>query len=374
MESFNWKFYLEFNNDVIDTYGYSEESALNHYNNYGSMEDRITNEDILFKTYPLIKYFDIDYYLENNPDLITLNSKYKLIRHYLIQGYNENRKINFFSPIFLCFNFKHNLVLNNNKNPKISIIIPIYNRSKLINQCINSVLNQTYNNIEIIIIDDSSTDDTLIELEKYIDNSKIIILSNMNNYGCYTSINLGLNIASGEYITIHGSDDISLPNRFEEIMSQILQNNLLMCGNYILRSHFKNFQDINLNNAKDIFNSIVQLKMNNISHNSECCKPLVSLGTLVYHKSVFDTIGDYEYIRKGGDMVFFEKFLFNYEKIKFYKNDCSHRYLTKIKSGCTYKIIEDILYICSDIDQNNISSQNINFDINKYRAKLYEII
>ena len=54
-------------------------------------------------------------------------------------------------------------------------------------------------------------------------------------------------------------------------------------------------------------------KMDKITHNNECCKPLVSLGTLIYHKSVFNLLGEYENIRKGGDMVFFEKFLYNYE-------------------------------------------------------------
>jgi glycosyltransferase involved in cell wall biosynthesis len=372
---FDWKFYIEFNNDIVNTYGDSEESALKHYNDYGSIENRITTENMLYNIYPYMKYFDTDYYLENNSDLISLNSKYKLIKHYLIQGYNENRKIYFFSPVFSYFNFKKsNLIWNSTFNkPKISIIIPVYNRFNLINECINSLLNQTYSNIEIIIIDDSSTDSTLSELEKYIDNDKIIILSNINNYGCYPSINLGLNIASGDYITIHGSDDVSFPNRIEELIHKMLENNLLMCGNYILRSHFKNFNDIDLTDPKKIFNSIIQLKMNNIIHNNECCKPIVSLGTLVYHKSVFSKIGEYENIRKGGDMIFVEKFLYNYEKIKFYKNDCSHRYLTKINSGNHYKIIDEILYISSDIDNTNITSQDINFNINTFREKLYDL-
>ena len=373
MNTFDWKFYIEFNNDIVDIYGNSEESAIKHYENYGKTENRIISENMLYNIYPYLKFFDCDYYLEHNPDLKIFNTKYKLLRHYLIQGSNENRKINFYSPVFSCFNFNTKIYKkqDNILTSKVSIIIPVYNRSNLIEQCIESLLNQTYKNIEIIIIDDNSSDSTLNKLDKYINNNNIIILSNINNYGCYTSINLGLKFATGEYITVHGADDISLPNRIEEIINIMLENNLLMCGNYILRTHLKTFDNINLLNTKDIFNSIIKYKMINSSHNNECCKPIVSLGTLIYHKSVFDLLGEYENIRKGGDMVFFEKFLYTYEHIKFYKNDCSHRYLTKILSGTNYKIIDDILYLSTDIDNNNLTTQDIKFNINTFREKLY---
>lgn len=376
MNTFDWKFYIEFNYDIVDIYGNSEESAIKHYNHYGRDENRIISENMLYNIYPYLKFFDYDYYLEHNPDLKIFKTKYRLLKHYLIQGSNENRQINFYSPVFSCINFnKKNILQIDNKlsSPKVSIIVPVYNRSNLIEQCIESLLKQTYKNIEIIIINDNSSDSTLDKLNKYKNNNKIIILSNIHNYGCYTSINFGLKFASGHYITIHGADDISLPSRIEEIINTILENNLLMCGNYILRTHFKTFDNINLFNNKDIFNSIIKYKMIDSSHNDECCKPLVSLGTLVYHKSVFDLLGEYENIRKGGDMVFFEKFLYNYENIKFYKNDCSHRYLTKKLSGTNYKIIDDILYLSTDIDNNNLTTQDIQFNINTFREKLYII-
>jgi hypothetical protein len=157
----------------------------------------------------------------------------------------------------------------------------------------------------------------------------------------------------------------------KELIYMMLTNNLLMCGNYILRSHLKTFKNIDLSNISNVFNSIVQFKMDKVKHNSECCNPLISLGTLIYHRSVYDIIGEYKNIIKGADMIFFEEFLYYYEKIKFYKNDCSHRYLTKVLSGNHFKIIDDILYISSEIDNNNLTSQNNNFDINSYRNKIY---
>ena len=225
-----------------------------------------------------------------------------------------------------------------------------------------------YTNIEIIIVNDSSEDSTLKLLEKYYSNPSIIILSNILNYGCYTSINIALNFASGDYITIHGSDDVSFKYRIETMIKKMLDSNLLMCGTYILRTHLKSFDSIDLSNSMNIFTSIVlsdnPTKIYPI-HTQECCKPLISLGTLMYHKSVFKKLGEYENIRKGGDMVFVEKFLYQYENIKFFKNDCSHRYLTKILSGSSYQIIDDILYLSLD---NNITDMK---KLKKYIVENY---
>lgn len=92
---------------------------------------------------------------------------------------------------------------------KISIIIPVYNSEKYIRRCLNSILNQTFQDFEIILIDDNSKDNSLkiiCEIEKtYKD--KIKILKNDKNIGAGASRNKGLKIASGEYITFIDSDD-----------------------------------------------------------------------------------------------------------------------------------------------------------------------
>ena len=86
---------------------------------------------------------------------------------------------------------------------KISIIIPVYNSEKYIRICLNSILNQIFQNFEIILIDDNSKDNSLkiiSEIEK-IHKDKIKILKNAKNVGAGASRNKGLKIASGEYIT-----------------------------------------------------------------------------------------------------------------------------------------------------------------------------
>ena len=86
---------------------------------------------------------------------------------------------------------------------KISIIIPVYNSEKYIRRCLNSILNQTFQDFEIILIDDNSKDNSLkivSEIEKT-HKDKIKILKNAKNVGARASRNKGLKIASGEYIT-----------------------------------------------------------------------------------------------------------------------------------------------------------------------------
>ena len=87
---------------------------------------------------------------------------------------------------------------------KVSIIVPVYNGQDFINKCLNSLINQTYSNVEIIVINDGSTDNSLDLLKKY--NDKIILI-NKENSGVSDSRNLGLEKASGDYIMFCDIDD-----------------------------------------------------------------------------------------------------------------------------------------------------------------------
>ena len=88
---------------------------------------------------------------------------------------------------------------------KVSVIIPVYNGEKYIATCIESMLNQTYANIEIIIIDDGSTDQTARICDQY-KNEKIIVI-HKENAGASAARNTGLDIASGSYIVFVDADD-----------------------------------------------------------------------------------------------------------------------------------------------------------------------
>lgn len=101
------------------------------------------------------------------------------------------------------------------KNPVISVVMSVYNGGKLLIDAIDSILNQTYKNIELIIINDGSTDDTLKILKKYnMEDSRVVII-NQNNIGLTKSLNRGLIVSRGTFIARQDADDISTEKRLE---------------------------------------------------------------------------------------------------------------------------------------------------------------
>lgn len=100
--------------------------------------------------------------------------------------------------------------------PKVSIIIPTYNRADLLPRAIGSVINQTYKNWELIIVDDGSTDNSKEVISGYLKSEiRIKYLFELNSGGASAPRNLGISKASGEYITFLDSDDEYLPTNLE---------------------------------------------------------------------------------------------------------------------------------------------------------------
>jgi glycosyltransferase involved in cell wall biosynthesis len=114
--------------------------------------------------------------------------------------------------------------------PLISVILPVYNCEKYINQCIDSILCQTYPNFELLIIDDCSTDNTVNLIQEYKD-ERIKLTIKEKNSGYTDSLNWAISIAKGEYIARMDGDDISMPTRFEEQL-KIMEANpkIIVCG------------------------------------------------------------------------------------------------------------------------------------------------
>ena len=115
----------------------------------------------------------------------------------------------------------------------VSIIVPVYNCEKYLRQCIDSLLNQSYRDLEIICVDDGSTDDSLNILHEYSDrDSRIIILNKINDgKGAAGARNLGLESATGEYVIFLDSDDFFEPDMIEKMVSAAEENNadIVLC-------------------------------------------------------------------------------------------------------------------------------------------------
>lgn len=121
----------------------------------------------------------------------------------------------------------------------ISVIIPVYNVEKYISQCLDSVCNQTYSDLEIILVDDGSTDDSGEICDKYACQDKRIHVIHQENIGAAAAKNAGLQVASGEYLSFVDSDDFLEPNAYR-YMLQVMQTqgaDVVQCS---YRDVFKN--------------------------------------------------------------------------------------------------------------------------------------
>ena len=143
-----------------------------------------------------------------------------------------------------------------NKKPDVSVIIPVYNTEKYLSRCLDSVINQTYKNIEVICVDDCSTDNSLQILKKYQrKDSRIKIFKTLKNSGgCSTPRNIGIKKSSGKYIQFIDSDDyIKLNTCFNliEISEKNQLDVLCFCNSVINNSNV--FSEQNINNNKKYY-------------------------------------------------------------------------------------------------------------------------
>ncbi len=121
-------------------------------------------------------------------------------------------------------------------NGLVSVIMPSYNTAKYIGESIESVINQTYPNWELIIVDDCSTDDTEDVVRGYLTDSRIRFLKNEKNSGAAISRNYALREAKGKWIAFLDSDDVWLPEKLETQIAFMLENGYkFTCTDYRIR-------------------------------------------------------------------------------------------------------------------------------------------
>lgn len=118
------------------------------------------------------------------------------------------------------------------KRPEVSVIIPVYNTAKFLPKCIDSLRNQTLVNIEIICVDDGSTDGSGEILDQYAKKDRRIAVIHQKNAGSSAARNAGLKAAKGIYIGFSDSDDHSEPNMYETLVGEARKSNadVVICG------------------------------------------------------------------------------------------------------------------------------------------------
>ena len=98
--------------------------------------------------------------------------------------------------------------------PKVSVVLPVFNGERFLKRAIDSILGQTFRDLELVIIDDGSRDDTASILDEFID-SRLVRITHHENLGLARSLNVGLAAAAGEYVARQDADDVSEPERLE---------------------------------------------------------------------------------------------------------------------------------------------------------------
>ncbi len=148
-------------------------------------------------------------------------------------------------------------------NDLISVIIPVYNVEQYLNRCVDSVINQTYKNLEIILVDDGSTDNSGKICDEYALKDNRIMVVHKKNGGAGSARNAGLDIAKGEYIGFVDSDDYIEPDMYEFLYDLLLQNkaDVSCCnmfdykdGSYIPSSNLQMDGFFNLEQMDGFFN------------------------------------------------------------------------------------------------------------------------
>ncbi len=111
-----------------------------------------------------------------------------------------------------------------NQKPLISVVVPVYNVEKYLNKCLDSIIGQTYRNLEIILVDDGSTDDSGVICDIYREKDSRVRVVHQKNQGLSGARNTGINMANGELLGFVDSDDYIVENMYERLLEVLLKN------------------------------------------------------------------------------------------------------------------------------------------------------
>lgn len=175
---------------------------------------------------------------------------------------------------------------------KISVIVPVYNVEKFIRRCLDSIINQTMKDLEIILVDDGSTDNSGVICDEYAKLDNRITVIHKENGGVGSARNRGLDVATGEWIAFVDSDDYIEKNMYETLYKTAIYENVDVCACF--------FKYLTVDN-KILFNPTQeQLDMNRKYNSKEFLKLIykdeyingicVSAWNKIYKKNIFDNL------------------------------------------------------------------------------------
>jgi len=229
----------------------------------------------------------------------------------------------------------------------VSVVIPVYNSEKFLAESIESVLNQTYENLEIIAVDDGSIDSSLEILQKYSD--KIIILS-QKNQGLATAVKTGINKMNGKWFKWFSPDDVLYPNAIEILVNEAkkLPENTIVYSNWEIidetNQKLRDFSESNYNNLSNFDFNVRLLDGQQINVNTILVPKLLFKKGCLFQDLENPVVVDYDFFLRAGILYHAKFFLISKNLISYRinKNQLSHKKITKTLSNLS-KIRKEIL-------------------------------
>ena len=233
------------------------------------------------------------------------------------------------------------------KNDLISIVVPIYKVEQYLKKCVDSIINQTYNNIEIILVDDGSPDNCGAMCDEYAKVDNRIKVIHKKNGGLSDARNAGLKEAKGKYITFVDSDDFISPNCIE-----LLYNNIVKYNKEISVGQIRRYTNLNelseTNKIEKIENFDMEDSMKHLLYNN---KYTSSTAGKLFLKELFDDI-EFPYGKKYEDLATVYKLVYKSNGVVISNIDVYNYFVARSESIMNEKFSEtrmDALYFTEEI-------------------------
>ena len=244
---------------------------------------------------------------------------------------------------------------------KISVIMPVYNAEKFINEAIDSVLNQTYKNLEIILVDDGSKDSSGKICDEYKEKDNRIIVIHKENGSSSSARNAGLDIATGKYIMFIDADDFYEKNSCEVLYNEIKSKDAdYVIGNYIHTNYEGKKWEKPVYDSENFKLSITDYKKSFFVMNSVIWNKIYKREFIENHKLRYILESDI-----AEDAVF-ATYCYVHSDKGYYINDVVYNYRqneknTSISTNCTKKYFEKLNYSYKKIFENFKTTNNLGF-------------
>lgn len=253
---------------------------------------------------------------------------------------------------------------------KISVIIPVYNVEKYLDKCIQSVVNQTYTNLEIILINDGSTDNSGCICDDWSRQDDRILVIHQKNSGVSKARNVGIEHAEGEYICFVDADDYLEGDGLKNLYSKMKEDTQLVCGGYVDESIYGNVCVNDFDKYDDLYECILH-GTGGVPWGKLYRKDIINNHHIRFHEEIYiseDMIFNLEYGRYVQKWYVVQQNVYRYNRV----NESSIISSVSYKDAKCYLEFFDLLK--NELMQNGYDTNTVIKHIEKRKIALLERI